>query len=336
MKALVTIAVALVLSSVAAARAAERQILFGIQTPQEDTTWNDLVETWQEAESLGYDNAWVYDHFIPIIGKKDGPALEGWALLAGLARETKKIRIGALVTGNTYRHPALLAKIATTVDHLSDGRLNFGIGAAWEEYEHRAYGIPFYTAEERAARLDEALKVITLLWSADHPTFEGNYYKLFQAPFEPKPVQKPHPPIVLGGKGKKWIMPIVARYADEWNVPIGVTPLGLKQRMNILREECQRIGRSRCVQEVSVFLPLVNMSSIPLAGPATRLGARLVVEKRIARSLLAGSPEDIRKRIQEFVDAGATRVIVSLRPPFDRDLMKRFATEVIPAFRKGS
>lgn len=316
-----------------AAAATERPVPFGIQTPQEGTTWEEIVETWREAEALGYENAWVYDHFIPIIGKKDGPALEGWTLLAALATETRRIRIGVLVTGNTYRNPALLAKIATTVDHLSHGRLNFGIGAAWEGYEHQAYGVPFYTARERAARLEEALRVITLLWSADRPTFDGKYYKLFQAPFEPKPIQKPYPPIVIGGKGKKWIMPIVARYADEWNVPIGVSPAGLKRRMKMVQEECRRIGRSPCVKEVSVFLPLVNMTNVPLAGPATRLGARLLVEKRVAQSLLAGSAEDIRETIREYVDAGATRVIVNLRPPFNRDLMKRFAAEVVPAFR---
>ncbi len=315
------------------AGAEQRRIQFGIQTSQQDTTWEEIASTWREAERLGYDSAWVYDHFIPIFGDKNGPCLEGWTLLAALATQTQHLRIGALVTGNTYRNPALLAKMATTVDQISGGRLNLGIGAAWFEYEHQAYGFPFYSAKERADRLRESLEVITKLWGVDHPSLSGSYYQLINAPFQPKPVQQPHPPIVIGGKGKKWIMPLVARYADEWNVPIGVSVAGMKKRLELVRAECARIGRTPCVSEVSVFMPLVNITDIPLAGPATRLGARLMVEQRIAKSLLAGSADEIKDMIRGYVDAGATRVIVNLRPPFDHDLMKRFATEVMPAFR---
>ena len=194
------------------------KVSFGILMPQESTTWEDLVATWKEAERLGFESAWLFDHFIPPSGDKDGSVFEGWTTLAALATQTEKIRIGILVTGNTYRNPAILAKMATTVDHVSGGRLEFGIGAAWEEHEHRAYGIPFYTARERAKRLGEALEVITRLWTEEKPSFRGQYYTLHEAEFEPKPVQKPHPPIVVGGQGKKWIMPLVGRYADEWNV----------------------------------------------------------------------------------------------------------------------
>jgi F420-dependent oxidoreductase-like protein len=317
------------------ASAAERPPLrFGIQTPQEDTTWEDLLATWKDAEQLGFDEAWVYDHFVPIIGDKDGPALEGWTLLAALAMETSHLRLGTLVTGNTYRNPAVLAKMATTVDIVSGGRLNFGIGAAWFELEHTAYGIPFYTAKERAERLSEALEVITKLWRTDHPSFAGKFYTLEKAPFAPKPVQRPHPPIVIGGKGKKWIMPLVARYADEWNVPTGVTPQGIKNRLAIVREECARIGRTPCDLEVSAFLPLVNITDIPLAGPATRLAARMLYGKRISTSVLAGSVDQIIARIHEYRNAGATKLIISLRPPFNRDLMRRFATEIMPRFRE--
>jgi alkanesulfonate monooxygenase SsuD/methylene tetrahydromethanopterin reductase-like flavin-dependent oxidoreductase (luciferase family) len=238
-----------------------------------------------------------------------------------------------MVTGNTYRNPAVLAKMATTVDHVSGGRLNFGIGAGWEEYEHTAYGVPFFDARERAARLGEALEVITLLWRGGHPTFRGKYYSLFEAPMSPPPVQRPHPPIVIGGQGPKWIMPVVAKYADEWNVPIGLTPDDVRSRIAEMRAECARIGRSPCVERVSVLLPLISITGIPLAGPATRLAARAVVEKRIARTLLIGSAADIRDRLRPYVDAGATGIIVSLRPPFSPELMREFAAEVVPAFR---
>ncbi len=317
----------------ASAPRATARVEFGIQTPQENATFEQIVAAWQEAERLGFEHAWAYDHFAPLRGDKDGPVLEGWTLLAALARETQRIRMGLLVTGNTYRNPAVLAKMATTVDHASGGRLNLGIGAAWEEYEHTAYGIPFYDARDRAERLGEALEVITRLWRDDHPTFKGKYYSLFEAPMSPRPVQRPHPPIVIGGQGPKWIMPLVARYADEWNVPIGLTPDEVRTRIAEMRAECARIGRSPCVERVSVFLPLISITGVPLAGPATRLAARALVEKRIARSLLVGSAADIRGRLRPYVDAGATSIIVSLRPPFSAELMRAFAVEVMPAFR---
>lgn len=315
------------------AAAPKPRVRFGIQTGQEQVTWPQLMATWQEAEKLGFDSAWVFDHLMPITGDKNEPCLEAWTLLGALAAHTQTIRIGALVTGNTYRNPALLAKMATTVDHISNGRLNLGIGAGWFEPEHRAYGFPFYSAQERADRLGEALEVISKLWSAEHPSFSGKYYTLTDAPFAPKPIQKPHPPIVIGGQGKKWIMPLVARWADGWNVPIGISPAGVKERREIIRNECERIGRTACDIEVSVFLPLISITNIPLAGPLTRLGARAVVASKVAKNLLAGSPDEIAGQIQQFVDAGATHVIVYLRPPFDRELMRRFATEVMPAFR---
>jgi len=314
--------------------AAQPRIRFGIQTAQEQVTWQQLLETWKEAEKAGYDSAWVFDHLMPITGGKDDSCLEAWTLLAALAAQTQTIRVGVLVTGNTYRNPALLAKMATTVDHISQGRLNLGLGAAWFEPEHRAFGFPFYTAGERAERLGEALEVITRMWSGDRPSFTGKYYSLHEAPVAPKPVQLPHPPIVVGGQGKKWIMPLVARYANGWNAPIGISPAGVKERVEIIRAECTRIGRSPCDIEVSVFLPLINISNLPLAGAATRLGARAVVSSKVAKNLLAGSAEDIVAQIQHFVDAGATHIIIYLRPPFDIELMRRFAAEVIPAFRK--
>src|SRR5437870_2529614 len=192
-------------------------VRFGIQTPNQNTTWDDLVATWKEAEALGFDSAWVYDHFIPIFGDQDGPCLEGWTLLAALAAETSRMRIGVLVTGNTYRNPALLAKMATTVDQVSHGRLILGIGAGWFDRDHTAYGFAFGSPRERARKLAEALQVITKLWSEDHPSFAGKYYQLDKAPFAPPNVQKPHPPIVIGGQGKRRLLPPLARYATGRN-----------------------------------------------------------------------------------------------------------------------
>jgi F420-dependent oxidoreductase-like protein len=318
--------------ALAADQPAAPRLRFGIQTPNQQVSWDDLLATWKEAEALGFDSAWVYDHFIPIFGNQDAPCLEGWTALAALAAETNRIRVGVLVTGNTYRNPALLAKMATTVDHVSHGRLVLGIGAGWFERDHTAYGFPFGTAHERARKLAEALEVITKLWREDHPSFAGKYYALDKAPFAPRNVQQPHPPIVIGGQGKQWIVPLVARYADGWNAVSGVTPDGIRERRKIIAEECVRIGRSPCPTAVSVLLPLVAITDVPLAGPVVRLGARAVVKKEVAGAILADSAATIRDRIREYADAGATEVILSLRPPFDRGLMRRFAQDVMPAF----
>ena len=315
------------------AGAPAKKILFGIQTGQQDVTYQDLLQIWKEAEALGFDSAWDFDHFMPIRGDKNGPCLEGWTLLSALAAQTSKIRIGTLVTGNTYRNPALLAKMATTVDQISNGRLYLGIGAAWFEPEHIANGFPFYSAKDRADRLGEALEVITKLWTVDHPTYSGSYYLLSDAPFNPPNVQKPHPPIVIGGKGKKWIMPLVAKYADGWNVPIGVSPAGIKSRMQIVHNECQRIGRTPCDPEISVFMVLYSITDVPLAGPLTRLGARVLEGKGIARSVLTGSPKEITEQIRAYVDAGATHIIMNIQPPYKPELLQRFAKEVMPNFR---
>ena len=316
-----------------APRPAAAALRFGIQTPNQNTSWDELLATWKEAEALGFESAWVYDHFMPIFGNQDGPCLEGWTALAALAAETSRMRVGVLVTGNTYRNPALLAKMATTVDHVSHGRLVLGIGAAWFERDHAAYGFPFGTPRERARKLAEALQVITKLWSEDHPSFTGKFYTLEKAPFAPPNVQKPHPPIVIGGQGKRWIVPLVARYGDGWNAVSGVDPDGIRQGREVIEQECARLHRTPCPREVSVLLPLVAITDIPLAGPAVRLAARAVVRKEVARSLLAGSAGDIRDRIRAYADAGVTEVILSLRPPFDRGLLQRFAQEIMPSFK---
>jgi F420-dependent oxidoreductase-like protein len=313
----------------------KKKVMFGIQTTNQDFTYEELVTIWKDAEGLGFDSAWVFDHFIPILGADtDGPCLEGWTALAALAAETSRLRIGTLVTGNTYRNPALLAKMATTVDQISNGRVYLGIGAAWAELEHEAYGFPFYTARERADRLDEALRVIKQLWTEDHPSFDGKYYTLKNAPFAPPNVQKPHPPIMIGGQGKKWIMPLVGRYANAWNAPLGLTPEDMTERMKIVRAECERVGRTDCGDiEVSAFLVLYSISDIPLAGPVMRLGARLIADERIARSVLAGSPKEITEKIQTYVDVGVSHIIMNVQAPYKPDLLQRFAQEVMPNFR---
>ena len=195
------------------------RVSFGIKTAQQHTTYEEILQIWQAADQEPLiEHAWVFDHFIPQDPPFDGPCLEGWTLLAALAAQTKRLRIGVLVTGNTYRHPAILAKMAATVDQISGGRLDFGLGAAWNEAEHAMYGIPLHSAKERIARLGEACEVIQRLWTEPLANFSGEYYQLSEARCEPKPLQQPRPPFVIGGGGERLTLKIVARYADIWNI----------------------------------------------------------------------------------------------------------------------
>lgn len=312
---------------------APRALRFGVMTPIEGTTYADVLATWREAESLGFHSAWVNDHLARSFWDEDDPQLEGWTTLAALAAETHRIRLGILVTGNTYRNPALVAKMATTVDHVSGGRLVLGIGAGWFEREHAAYGFRFGTDRERARRLAEALEVITRLWTENHPSFAGTYYTLDHAPYAPANVQRPHPPIVIGGQGKRWIVPLVARYGDGWNAPARLSPEGIRERREIVAAECARLGRVPCPRDTSVMLVLLGITRIPLAGPLVRFGARVFLERDRAGALLLGSPEAVVAHVQTYVDAGANEIIVTLVPPFDRGLLRRFAAEVVPRVR---
>src|SRR5580700_5684837 len=272
-------------------------IRFGIQTPQQHAAWPELLALWQEIDSLGYDTAWGFDHFLPIFSDPTGPCLEGWTALAALAMATRRIRLGLMVTGNTYRHPAVLAKMATTVDIISGGRLILGLGAGWFELEHQEYGIPFYTVGERLRRLDEALQLIKLLWTQESANFDGRHFKLENASFNPKPIQKPHPPILIGASGEKVALGIVARHAQMWNWP--GTPEIFRAKIAWLEEHCRRIGRD----------------------PAT-----------IEKSVLVGGTfalDDARRQVDAYAAAGVTHIVFSIGPA-DRAWVRRFAEDIVP------
>jgi F420-dependent oxidoreductase-like protein len=200
-----------------------------------------LRDVWKIADEAGFDHVWVFDHLASIGGVgPDRPVYEGWALQAAIAQATTRVRIGCMVTGNTYRNPALLAKLAVTVDHLSGGRLEFGIGAAWAEIEHQMYGIE--GLDHRVGRLGESLRAITSLWTKDRTTLDGRYYHFEDAIANPKPIQKPHPPIWIGAGGPQ-MMALVARYADVWNCSGASTPQEAADKGRMLDAACEQAGR---------------------------------------------------------------------------------------------
>jgi F420-dependent oxidoreductase-like protein len=192
-------------------------VRFGLDITQHQLAWDEIVRRARLAEDAGLDGVWVFDHFKPLYADPMGPCLEAWTLLAGLARETERVRLGTLVTGMTYRWPSILAAEVITVDHLSGGRVECAVGAAWNEPEHRALGIEFPSVSERMDRLEEGVQVLRKLFTEDDVTFEGKYFRLENATFHPRPIQQPSPPIWIGGTGRRRTLPAVGRYADAWH-----------------------------------------------------------------------------------------------------------------------
>ena len=216
---------------------------FGFKTSPQETTWEDMLAVWRAADDIDlYESGWTFDHFYPIFSDSTGPCLEGWVTMTALAQATKRVRIGCLVTGIVYRHPAVLANMAATLDIISGGRLELGVGAAWNEEECKAYGIELGSLRERFDRFDEACEVIVSLLTNTTTTFQGEYFQLSDARCEPKPIQQPHPPICIGGGGEKRTLRAVARYAQHWNVPGGSVEDFVRKR-DVLYKHCADVGR---------------------------------------------------------------------------------------------
>ena len=277
---------------------------FGIKTAQQDTTYEEVLAVWREADRIpAIEHAWLFDHFAPINSDVNGPCLEGWTTLTALATQTRRLRLGLMVVGNTYRHPAVLAKTAATVDVISGGRLDLGLGAGWNDYEHESMGIPLYPPGERLRRFREACELIKLLYTQQTTDYDGRYYQLREARCEPKPVQKPWPPFVIGGGGERLTLRIVAEHADVWNFAGGPVE-EFRRKVGILREHCAAVGRD----------------------PAE---ITLSVQVRVAYDDLSAATREV----QGFVDAGATHIVLYLPSPFPEGIARRLADEVIPAVR---
>jgi F420-dependent oxidoreductase-like protein len=238
---------------------------FGFKTSPQHTTWPEMLAVWQAADQIDvFESGWTFDHFEPIFSDRTGPCMEGWITLAALAQATTRLRLGVLVTGNPYRHPSVLANMAATLDVVSDGRLELGIGAGWNQDESDALGIELPPLKERFDRFDEALEVITRLLRDEVSSFDGVHYQLREARCEPKPVQKPHPPIVIGGSGPKRTLRAVARHAQHWNMAAGSVDDYARSR-DTLAKHCADLGRDVDEITTSTHLRLAssNVDAIP-------------------------------------------------------------------------
>jgi F420-dependent oxidoreductase-like protein len=315
---------------------------FGVLLPQGWTMdlaqINDSVEAWetmtrvaQTAEEVGFASAWLVDHFHTVPVPSQAVTFECWTSTAALARDTRTIRIGQMVTCNGYRHPALLAKMASTVDVLSHGRLTFGIGAGWYEHEYRAYGYDYPDAPERLRSLHESVQVIRALWTQKEATFEGKYYQVCGAINQPKGVQKPHIPLLIGGDGEKVTLRLVAQYADACNV--GDDPLSVEQKLAVLKQHCERVGRDyESIHRTSSTLCL-------LADSDEQALARLPADRKarlgnVVQTALIGSPETIRERLTAYEAAGVQELVLRFVDGTNLEALRRFAREFI-AERSG-
>jgi len=310
---------------------------FAIFSSMGNTTWNDVVALWRHAEQTGWDAACVTDHFMPNTPDRVGDMLESWTTLTALAALTKRMRVGTIVSGNTHRHPAVLAKMAANVDIISGGRLICGMGAGWQENEHTAYGMPFYTVGERLQRLDEACQVLNMLWTQERSTFKGKYYQLDDAPLMPKPVQKPRPELMIGGGGEKVTLKIVARWADHWNVWGGPETLAAKGK--ILDGYCAAIGRDpKTILRSAVMVPVLSEDRAEIDRIQQIFMKRMSRDEASAKdTLLAGSVAQIQDKLGKLRESGVGLLFIPTMF-LGKDQLKpldALIEKVAPALRKA-
>jgi F420-dependent oxidoreductase-like protein len=275
---------------------------FAFKTANQSTTWDDVLAVWREADQIElFESGWNFDHFYPIDGNAGGPCLEGWMMLAALAQATTRLRLGTLVTGIHYRHPAVLANMVSTLDIISDGRLELGIGAGWNEEESGAYGLELGTPRERSDRFEEACEVLVSLLSQQSTTFDGTYYQLKDAQNEPKGPQQPHPPICIGGSGEQRTLRTTARFAQHWNFT-GGTPEAFAHKREVLHAHCADLGRDPAEITLSSHVPFD-----PAAGP-----------------------QATADQVAALGEAGLDLAIVYLRPALDPSVLAPLAEALAP------
>src|SRR5258708_5019786 len=286
--------------------------------------YETMTRVAQLAEEVGFASVWLVDHLHTVPQPTQEKTFECWTTTAALARDTKTIRIGQMVTCNSYRHPALLAKMASTVDVLSHGRLNFGIGAGWDEHEYRAYGYAYPDGPQRLRQLRETLQILLALWQEGEAHFEGDVYQVHGAINQPKGVQRHHIPLLIGGDGERVTLKLVAQYADACNV--GDDPASVQQKLAVLKQHCERVGRDyeRIHRTSTTFCLLADSDEQALAILPTERKARIGEQVQTA---LIGSPETIRQRMAAYEEAGVQELVLRFIDGTNLEMLRRFAAE---------
>jgi F420-dependent oxidoreductase-like protein len=313
---------------------ATHPIRFGFQSGQQNVTWERMRDHWRNLDAWGYDSLWAFDHFYPIFTPNPaGPCMESWTLLSALSQHTKRARLGAMVNSNTYRNPCLTAKMAATLDHASGGRLNLGLGAGWYELEHRSFGIDFKTLGGRLRALDESCQIIKGMFTQEKTSFDGKHYKVIDAVCNPKPLQKPHIPIMIGGRGERDLLKIVAKHADMWNTMFA-NPAEMKRLIGVIERHGDTVGRNTDEIEKTIMLPLCYKASRDreqlIAGTVAST-AHITPEQARDRIMIGGKDECL-DLVEQYRKVGVTHFIFSLRwPILIADEFQAFAEEVIPS-----
>lgn len=292
---------------------------YGVHTGLQNTSIEELVGLWQRIEELGFGWISIWDHFYAADGTGDPTCLEAVAAHAALACHTSRVRVGSLVYSVGYRHPAVLANAVATIDHLSGGRADFGIGAGWSQVEYDAYGIPFPSVGTRMNQLEEAVQCVRLLLREDRADFDGEWFHLKGAQCEPKPVQAALP-IWVGGGGEKRTLAIVARYADGWNVPF-IAPDEYRHKFEVLDQWCDKVGRDPAEVKRTV--------NVGLAWREEDLQAQFGrIANFVRPGVLMGSEDEVVDRVGQYADAGATQINIAMRAPWDVEGLEHLAAAV--------
>jgi F420-dependent oxidoreductase-like protein len=305
---------------------------FGIHSGQQNaTSFDDYLAIWKFAEEVRLDWASVFDHFQPIQSDPTGPCFEGFTLLAAMAAHTTTLRCGIIVSGVTYRHPAVVANMATTIDHISGGRMELGIGAAWNEDEHGEYGIDFPRIGVRMDMLDEACHVLRGLWTQERTTFEGKHYQLKDALMEPKPLQE-HLPLVIGGSGERRTLRIVAEHGDIWNSFYGDLD-HYRHLLDVLGRHCADVGRDPAdVRKSLTFRAVLADSEREAEERLHEIGGGPLPE-RMRNMTIVGTAEQCIEGLRPYADSGVGDFLLGSMPPHDWRSIELVANEVAPAIK---
>jgi F420-dependent oxidoreductase-like protein len=313
----------------------QHPIRFGIQSPQQQVVWSQMRELWQKADNWGFDSLWAFDHFYPIMDVDSAqPCFEGWTAISALSQHTKRARIGLLVTGNTYRHPCIVAKMAATLDHATDGRAILGIGAGWFEPEHKSFGIDFKTIPGRLRALDEACQIIKGMFTQESTTFRGTHYDVTDVRCSPKPLQKPQLPFMIAGAGEKVLLKAVAKYGDMWNT--GASARRMEHLIEVMKRHGDAVGRDTDEIEKTIIMSLCYRASAERERSAVELTAKIngTTPDKVRDRMMVGSRQECLDLVDRYAKVGVTHFIFSLTAPYMWDEIQRFAEEVIPAARQ--